>query len=43
MRESRVQNYEPKFQSSPYPQIQIQIQIQIIGIIGYGLQIFEKW
>ncbi|MGA1823611.1 MAG: amino acid permease [bacterium] len=35
MRESRVQNYEPKFKSPLYP------WTQIIGIIGYGLFIFE--
>lgn len=35
MRESRVQNYEPKFKSPLYP------WIQIIGIIGYGLLIYE--
>ncbi|MGA1867385.1 MAG: amino acid permease [bacterium] len=35
MRESRVQNYEPKFTSPLYP------WTQVIGIIGYGLFIFE--
>ena len=35
MRESRIQNYEPKFRSPLYP------WIQIVGIIGCGLLIFE--
>ena len=34
MRESRVQNYQPKFKSQLYP------WIQILGIIGCGLLIF---
>jgi len=35
MRESNVQNYQPKFKSPFYP------WIQILGIIGYGLLIFQ--
>ncbi len=35
MRESRVQNYQPKFKSPLYP------WIQILGIIGCGLLIFN--
>jgi len=35
MRESRVQNYQPKFKSPLYP------WVQILGIIGCGLLIFE--
>ena len=35
MRESRIQNYRPKFRSPLYP------WIQITGIIGFGFLIFE--
>ncbi|MFC2048701.1 amino acid permease [Elusimicrobiota bacterium] len=35
MRESRLQNYEPRFKSPLYP------WIQSVGIIGYGLLIYE--
>ena len=35
MRESRVQNYQPKFKSPFYP------WIQIVGIAGFGFLIFE--
>lgn len=35
MRESRVQNYQPKFKSPLYP------WVQILGIIGCGLLIFK--
>ncbi|MCP4651312.1 MAG: amino acid permease [PVC group bacterium] len=35
MRESRVQNYQPKFKSPLYP------WVQILGIVGCGLLIFE--
>lgn len=35
MRESKVQNYQPKFKSPLYP------WVQILGIIGCGLLIFE--
>ncbi|RKY36336.1 MAG: hypothetical protein DRP78_03905 [Candidatus Omnitrophota bacterium] len=35
MRESKVQNYQPKFISPLYP------WVQIVGIIGYALLIFE--
>ena len=35
MRESRIQNYQPKFRSSLYP------WPQLIGIVGFTLLIFE--
>ncbi|MCK4667658.1 amino acid permease [Candidatus Dependentiae bacterium] len=35
MRESRLQNYRPKFKSPLYP------YIQIIGIIGFGFMLFK--
>ena len=35
MRESKVQNYQPRFQSPLYP------WVQILGIIGCGLLVFE--